>query len=79
MFNQTQQHAVVKALAGRVRSGRSNFTACSYIVNTDNFQARCDPAALDQNGPVAWILLCDILLMVWFSGEPVPFGPAELA
>ena len=64
MFNQTQQHALVKALAGRVKSGQSNFTVFSNIVNADNFQARCDAAALDPNGPVAWSLLHDILPMV---------------
>ena len=53
MFNQTQRHAVVKALAGRVKSGRSNFAEFSNIVNADNFQERCDAAALDPNGPDA--------------------------
>ena len=76
MFNQTQRHAVVKALAGRVKSGQRNFNAFSNIVNADNFQAQCNAAALEPNGPVAWSLLCDIFPMVWFSGEPVPFGPA---
>ena len=77
MFNQTQRRAVVKALAGRVKSGISNFATFSNIVNADNFQARCDAAALDPNGPDAWSLLRDIFPMVWFSGEPVPFGRAE--
>ena len=49
MFNQTQQHTVVKALEGRVKSGRSNFAAFSNIVNADNFQAWCDAAALEPN------------------------------
>ena len=79
MFNQTQQHAVVKALAGRVKSDCSNFAEFSKIFNADNFQERCDAAALDPNGPDSCSILHDILPMVWFSGEPFPFGPAERA
>ena len=79
IINQTQKHAVVKSMAGRVKSGQSNFTAFSNIFNSDNFQKRCDAAALDQNGPVARRILHDVLPMVWFLGEPVLFGPAECA
>ena len=56
-----------------------NFTAFSNIVNADNFQEQCDAAVLDPNRPIAQSLLHDIFPVVHFSGENVPFGPAERA
>ena len=79
IFNETQRHAVVQSLAAKVKASPENFAVFSNIVHDAGFQARCDTAAKNPNGPVAGRLLHKILPHICVAGGNVPYGPAEQA
>ncbi len=79
MFNETQQHAVVQSLAAKLKASPESVAVFSNIIHDAGFQARCDTAAENPNGPVSRKLLHNILPHICVAGENVPYCLAERA